>query len=157
MFQSVFKVHKRMISAVFIVTSSVSVQSFHQQSLESPAQQILSQHTFILAFSHLMKNMMDVISSIDSSLSSAPATLLSDDDIMSIEETEEELIFVNDNRAEIIIKSKKRLKKICTCYNTVTVSLRHALNTVKLITEIHVMSLLSKVTEYYIKNQPLYF
>ena len=104
-----------------------------------------------------MKNMMNVISSIDFSLLSASATLLPDDDIMSIEETEEELIFVNNNKAEVIIKSKKRLKKICTCYDTVTASLRHALNTAKSVTEICAMSLLSKVTEYHTKNQPLCF
>src|SRR5215471_5951277 len=104
-----------------------------------------------------MKNMIDVISSIDSLLSSAPATLLSDDNIMSIEETEEESIFVNNDRAEVIVKSKKKLKKIYTCYDTVTISLRHALNTVKSVTKICVMSLLSKVTEYYTKNQPLCF
>jgi len=157
MSQPVPEAHKRTASAASIVTSPTSVRPFHRQSLGSPAQRIPSQHTSILASPHSMKNMMNVISSIDSSLSSAPATLLPDDDIMSIEETEEESIFVNDDRAGAIVKSKKRLKKICTCHDAVTASLRHALNTAKSVTEIHVMSLLSKVTEYHTKNQSLCF
>ena len=72
---------------------------------------------------------MNVIFSIDFLLSLALATLLPDDDIVLIKETEEGSVFINNNRAEAIVKSKKKLKKICTCHDVITASLRHALET----------------------------
>ena len=100
---------------------------------------------------------MNVIFSIDFLLSSALATLLSDDNIVLIKETEKESVFIDNNKAEVIVKNKKKLKKICTCHDTVTASLRHALETVKSVINIRAMNLLTKVTEYHINKQFLCF
>ena len=83
-----------------------------------------------------MTEMISEISSIESVLSSLSRTRkisaipeLSDDEIISIEKCEEDVIYENDQAVKAVKNTKQQRVKVCSCHDDILNALKSSLNT----------------------------